>query len=110
MFHVSCFMFHVYLLRKTDIKIRCYARKTIIFFSHAFWGKQRWRPYYEWCSSLCLKLVKKGPIFPTFFPGKKRSERGSNIPSWAQRCFKKYFLALKNHTFQVKSKTTKNIE
>ena len=45
----------------------------------------------------------------TFFPNKRRLERGCNIPSWVQRYFKKSFLALKNDTFQVKSKTTKII-
>ena len=59
------------------------------------------------CSSLWVKFVKKIPIFPTFFPNKRRWERDCNIPSWAQHCFKKSFLALKNRTFQVKSKTTK---
>ena len=76
--------------------------------SACFLCNQRWQPYHEWCSSLWLKFVKKGPIFPTFFPSKKCWEWSCNMPSWAQHCFKKYFLALKICNFQVKSKTTKN--
>ena len=90
-----------------DIKIPCCETKSIIFFLHAFLCKQRCRRHHEWCSSLWLKFVKKGPILPTFFQTKRRWERDCNIPSWVQRCLKKSFLALKNHTFQVKSKTTK---
>ena len=71
------------------------------------WNK---KPYLLFaCSSLWLKFVKKGPIFSTFFPNNRRWERDCNIPSRAQRCFKKSFLALKNRTFQVKWKTTKII-
>ena len=55
------------------------------------------------------KIRQKGPIFPNFFPNKRCSELYCNIPSWAQRYFKKNFLALKNGVFQVKSKTTKII-
>ena len=93
-----------------DIKIPCCERKSIIFFLHAFLCKQRYRRHNEWwCSGLWLKIVKKGPIFLTLFPGKRRWERNCNIPSWVQRCFKKSFLAPKNRTFQVKPKTTKII-
>ena len=87
-----------------DIKIPCCETKSIIFFLHAFLCKQRCRRHHEWFSSLSLKFVKKGPIFPTFFPNKRRWERDCNIPSWAQHRFKKSFSALKNRTFQVKSK------
>ena len=90
-----------------DIKIPCCETKSIIFFLHAFLCKQRCRLHHEWWCSLFLKIVKKGPIFPTFFPNKRRWGGDCNIPSWAQHCFKKSFLALKNRTFQVKSKTTK---
>ena len=90
-----------------DIKIPCCETKSIIFFLHAVLCKQRCQRYHECCCSLWLKFVKKEPIFPTFFPNKRRWERDCNIPSWAQRYFKKSFLALKNRTFQVKSKTTK---
>ena len=96
-----------YLLGIIDIKIPCCETKSIIFFLHAFLCKQRCRRHHEWCSSLWLKFVKKGPILPTFFQNKRRWERDCNIPSWVQRCLKKSFLALKNRTFQVKSKTTK---
>ena len=60
---------------------------------------------------LLTKICQKGPILPIFpiFPNKRRWKRDCNIPSWAQHCFKKSFLALKNRTFQVKSKTTKII-
>ena len=97
------------MLGKVDIKITCCETKSIIFLLHAFLCKQRCRQHHEWCSSLWLKFAKKGPIFPTFFQNKRRWERDCNIPSWAQHCFKKSFLALKNRTFQVKSKTTKII-
>ena len=90
-----------------DIKIPGCETKRIIFFLQAFLCKQRCRQHHERCSSLWLQFVNKGPIFPTFFPNKRRWERDCNIPSWAQHCFKKSFLALKNRTFQVKSKTTK---
>ena len=96
-----------YLLGIIDIKIPSCETKSIIFFLHAFLCKQRCRRHHEWCSSFWLKFIKKGPIFPTFFPNKRGWERDCNIPSWAQRCFKKSFLALKNRTFQVTSKTTK---
>ena len=96
-----------YLLGIIDIKIPCCETKSIIFFLHEFLCKQRCRRYHEWCSSLWLKFVKKGPILPTIFPNKRRWERDCNIPSWAQGCFKKSFLTLRNRTFQVKSKTTK---
>ena len=89
------------------MKIRWCETKSIIFFLDAFLGKQRCRRYHEWCPSLWIKFVKKAPIFLTFFLNKRLWEQDCNIPSWAQRCFKKSFLALKNHTFQVKSKTTK---
>ena len=90
------------------IKILCCDTKSIIFFLHAFLCKQRCRRHHEWCSSLWLKFVKKGPIFPpTFFPNKRCWERDCNIPSWAQSCFKNFSLALKNRTFQLKSKTIK---
>ena len=92
-----------------DIKILCCGTKSIISFLHDFLCKQRCRRHHEWSSSLWLKLVKKGPRYPTFFPNKRRWEQNCNIPSRAQRCFKKSFLALKNRTFQVKSKTTKII-
>ena len=90
-----------------DIKISCCEAKIIIFFLPAFLCKQRCWPHREWCSSLWLKFVKKGPIFSTFYPNKRYWEQDCNIPFGAQRCFKKSFLALKNCTFQVKSKTTK---
>ena len=76
--------------------------KSIMFFLHAFLCKQRLRQHHEWCSSLWLKFLTKGPIFLTFFQNNKR-----NIPPRAQCCFKKSWLALKNRTFQVKPKTTK---
>ena len=95
------------LLGIIDIKIPCCETKNIIFLSHAFLCKQRCWQHHEWCSSVWLKFVKKGPIFVTFFPNKRWWEQDCNIPSWAQCCFKKSFLALKNHTFQVKSKITK---
>ena len=81
--------------------------KSIIFFLHAFFCKQRCWRHHEWCFSLWLKFVKKGQILRTFFPNKRHWKRDCNIPSWAQHCFKKSFSALKNRTFQVKSKTTK---
>ena len=91
-----------------NMKIPCCETKRVIFFLHAFLCKQRYRRHNErWCSSLWLKIVKKGPIFLTLFPSKRRWKQDCNIPSWAQRCFKKSFLALKNRTFQVKPKTTK---
>ena len=62
---------------------------------------------FVWCFSLWRKFVIKGPIFSTFFRNKRCWEQDCNIPSWAQHCFKKSFLALKNRTFPVKSKTTK---
>ena len=96
-----------YLLGITDKKIPCWETKSIIFFLHAFLCKQRCRRHDECCSSFWLKFVKIGPIFPTFFPNKRRWEPDRNISSWAQRCFKKSFLALEKRTFQVKSKTTK---
>ena len=98
-----------YLLRIIDIKIPCCEPKSLIFILHPFLCKQRCWRHHERCSSLWIKFVKKGPIFPTFFPNNRRWERDCNIPSWAQRCFKKSFLALKNRAFQVKSKTTKII-
>ena len=79
-----------YLLGIIDIKIPCCETKSLIFFLH-------------------VPANIKGPIFPTFFPNNRRWERDCNIPSWAQSCFKTSFLALKNRTFQVKSKTTKII-
>ena len=82
--------------------------KSIFFFLHEFLCKQKCRRDHYWFSSLWLKFVKKRPIFPTFFPNKRRWERDCNIPSWAQHCFKKSFLALENR-FQVKSKTTKKV-
>ena len=78
--------------------------KSIFFFLHEFLCKQKCRRDHYWFSSLWLKFVKKRPIFPTFFPNKRRWERDCNIPSWAQHRFKKSFSALKNRTFQVKSK------
>ena len=92
-----------------DIKIPRCETKSIICFLHVFLCKQRCRRHHEWCSSLWLKSVKKGTIFLTFFPNKRRWERDCNIQSWAQCYFKKSLLALKNRTFQVKSKTTKII-
>ena len=85
-----------------DMKIPCCETKSIIFFLHAFFCKQRCRRHHEWCSPLWIKFVKKGPIFPTFFPNKRRWEWDCNIPSWAQRYFKKSFLALKNRQKQPK--------
>ena len=96
-----------YLLGITDIIIPCCEIKSIILFLHAFLCKQRYQRYHKWCSSLWLKFIIKGPIFPAFLTNKKRWEWYCNIPSWAQHCFKKSFLALKNGTFQVKSKATK---
>ena len=93
-----------------DIKIPCCETKSIIFFLHAVLCKQRCQRHHEWCSSLWQKFVKKGPIFPTFFPNKRRWEWDCSIPSWAQHCFKKFFLALKNRTFQVKLKKHKTLE
>ena len=90
-----------------DIKIPCCKTKSIIFFLHAFLCKQSYRRYHEWYSSLWLTFVKKGPIFLTFFTNKRRWEWDCNIPSLAQHCFKKSFLALKNRIFQLKSKTIK---
>ena len=90
-----------------DIRIQFCETKSIIFFLHAFLRKQRYRWHHEWCSSLYLKLVKKGPILSTFLPKKRSWERDYNLPSWAQHYFKKSFLALENRTFQVKSKATK---
>ena len=92
-----------YLLGIIDIKIPCCETKSIVFFLHAFLCKQRCRRHYECSSSWWLIFVKKRPIFPTFFPNKRRSEQDCNIPSWAQRYFKKSFLALENRT----SKATK---
>ena len=93
-----------------DIKIPCCETKSIIFFLHAVLCKQRCTRHHESCSSLWLKFVKKELIiFPNFFPNKRRWERDCNIPSWAQRYFKKSFLARKNRAFQIKSKTTKII-
>ena len=96
-----------YLLGIIDIKTPCYETKSIIFFLHASFCKQRCWRHHEWCSSLWLKFVKKGTIFPTFFPNKRSWQRNCNIPSSAQSYFKKSLLALKNRTFQVKSKTIK---
>ena len=87
--------------------ILCWETKSIVFFLHACLCKQRCRQHHEWCASLWINFVKKGPIFPIFCTSKRRRERDSNIPSWAQHCFKKSFLALKNHNFQVDSKTIK---
>ena len=56
---------------------------------------------------LMTKIRQKISIFATFFTNKRRWERDCNIPSWAQRCFKKSFVPLKNRDFQVKSKATK---
>ena len=58
---------------------------------------------------LMAKIHQKGTNILTFFPNKRRWKRDLNIPSWAQCYFKKSLLALKNRTFQVKSKTTKII-
>ena len=96
-----------YLLGIIDVKIPWCETKSIIFFLHAFSCKQRCRRHHEWYSSLWQKVVKKGPIFSTFFPNTRRWEQDCKIPSWAQRCFKKSFFPLKNRTFQVRSKTTK---
>ena len=90
-----------------DTKIPCCETKSIIVFLHAFLCKQRCRWHHEWCPSLWLKFVKKRPISLTFFPNNRGCERDCNIPFWAQHYLKKFFLALKNCTFQVKSKTTK---
>ena len=91
-----------------DIKIPCYETKHIIFFLHAFLCKQRCRRHHEWCFSLWLKFVNKGPILPNFFTNKRRSEQDCNIPfCCAEHFFKKSFLVLKNRTFPVKSKVTK---
>ena len=95
------------MLGITDIKIPCCEPKSIMFFLHTFFCKERCRRHYKWCFSLWLKFVKKGQIYPNFFRNKKRWERDCNIASWEQRCFKKSFLALKNRTIQFKSKTTK---
>ena len=87
--------------------IPCWETKSILFFLHAYLCKQRFRQHHEWSSNLWINFVKKRPIFPIFCTSKRRRERDSNIPSWAQHCFKKSFLALKNHNFQVDSKTIK---
>ena len=57
---------------------------------------------------LMTKIRQKRTNILAFFPNKRRWEWDYNIPSWVQHCFK-IFLALKNRTFQVKSKTTKII-
>ena len=104
------------LLGIIDIKILWCATKSIIFFSifraltvlllyflHAFLRKERWWLYHEWCSSLWLKLVKKKDQYSRpFSQAKKCWEHGCNIPSWAQCHIKQNFLAMENHTFQVK--------
>ena len=88
-----------YLLGITDVKIPWCETKSIIFFLHAFSCKQRCRRHHEWYSSLWQKVVKKGPIFSTFFPNKRRWEQDCKIPSWPQRCFKKSFFPLKKPYF-----------
>ena len=55
------------------------------------------------------KICQKRNNISDILQNKRGWERDCNIPSWAQRCFKKSFLALKSRTFQVKSKTTKII-
>ena len=58
---------------------------------------------------LMAKICQKMTSIPDLLPKQETLEPDCNIPSWAQRCFKKSFLALKSRTFQVKSKTTKII-
>ena len=96
----------VYLVEIFGIKIPCCEAKTIFFFLLPFLCKQRCR-HHEWCPNLWQRFVKKGPIFSTFFWNKRLWERDCNIPSCVQHCFKKSLLALKNRTFQIKSKATK---
>ena len=68
------------------------------------------RRHHEWCSSLWLKFFKKGPISPTFLPNKRRWERDCNIPSRAQRCFKKFFLSTeKSYFLKLSQKQPKRV-
>ena len=50
----------------------------IIFFLHAFLCKQRWRPYHDGVPAYDYNSSKKRPIFPPFFPSKKRWEQDYN--------------------------------
>ena len=50
---------------------------------------------------------KKDQYSPPFSQTRDTGEQDCNIPSWSQCCFKESYSAFKNHTFQVKSKTTK---
>ena len=56
---------------------------------------------------LMTKTHHKRTNISNLFLKQETLGRDCNVPSWAQHCFKKFFLALKDRTFQVKSKTTK---